>query len=349
MKPILRMLSLLLALSLCLCLCACGNANSKSPTGGVSEIPPELPPTETLPEKDTATVYGLVGPTGVGLADLMRRNEEGNTALNYTVSLATSPEEIVGKFTAGEVNFAALPTNLAATLYQKTEGGVQVLALNTGCVLHIVENGDSIHSIADLKGKTILSTGEGANPEYILRYLLTENNLDPDLDVTLDFVAENDELAAALVGGKAQVALVPEPLCSTVLRKNADLRVALSVGDEWVKTQNNSQPYMGCIVINKQFAIDFPDKVEAFLSDYKVSVETAQTDVKTVAALCEKYGIIGSAAIAEQALPRCALTCIAGAQMKDALDPYLSVLYVADPKSVGGALPDEGFYYEGFG
>ena len=346
MKPIVRLLALALSLVLCLGLCACGH--SAGPTNGVSETPPELAPTDPPAPKDTATVYGLVGPTGVGLADLMRRDETGNTALDYTIKLATSPEEIVGKFTTGEANFAALPTNLAATLYNKTDGNVQVLALNTGCVLYIVENGDSIHSVADLKGKTILSTGEGANPEYILRYLLSENNLDPDADVALDFVTENEELAAALVGEKADVALVPEPLCSTVLTKNPALRVALSVGDEWAKTQNGAVPYMGCVVINKQFAIDFPDKVEAFLSDYKVSVETAQTDVKTVAKLCESYGIIASAAIAEKALPRCALTCVTGAEMKNALDPYLSVLYVANAKSVGGKLPGEDFYYEGF-
>lgn len=346
MKTLIRLLSLTLALVLCFGLCGCNRA--ANPTDGTSEIPPELAPTDPPEPKEQATVCGLVGPTGVGLADLMRRNEEGHTALDYTITLATSPEEIVGKFTAGEVNFAALPTNLAAALYQKTEGAVQILALNTGCVLYIVENGDSIESVADLKGKTILSTGEGANPEYMLRYLLSENGLDPDNDVTLRFVAENEELAAALVGGNADVALVPEPLCSTVLQKNADLRVALSVGDEWVKTQNGAEPYMGCVVMNKQFAIDFPDKVEAFMSDYKVSVETAQTDVKTVAKLCEKYGIIGSTAIAEQALPRCALTLVTGEGMSNALDPYLSVLFVADPKSVGGKLPNEDFYYEGF-
>ncbi len=349
MKLTIRILSLLLTLALCLTLCACNAGSGKNdPSNEVSDNLPELPPTDPPQEKDTATVCGLVGPTGVGLADLMRRNDEGTTALNYTVSLATSPEEIVGKITAGEVNFAALPTNLAATLFQKTEGSIQVLALNTGCVLYIVENGDSIHSVADLKGKTILSTGEGANPEFILRYLLAENGLDPDTDVTLNFVAENDELAAALVGGNADIALVPEPLCTTVLSKNATLRIALSIGDEWVKTKNNAEPYMGCIVINTQYAIDFPGIVEAFISDYKVSVETAQTDVKTVASLCEKYNIIGSAVIAEQAIPRCALTCICGKDMANALDPYLSVLFAADPKSVGGKLPGEGFYYEGF-
>lgn len=347
MKTHTRMLALTLALALCLTLCAC-HRNPAADTG-VSEIPPALAPTEpTTVEREHATVYGLVGPTGVGLADLMHRNEQKSSALDYTICLATSPEEIVGKLTTGEANFAALPTNLAATLYQKTDGAVQVLALNTGCVLYIVENGNSIHSIADLKGKTVLSTGEGANPEYIFRYLLSENGLDPDSDVTLDFVAENDELAAALVSGNADVALVPEPLCSTVLAKNADLRVALSLGDEWINAQNGAAPYMGCIVVNAQYAVDLPGNVEAFLSDYKVSVEAAQTNVKAVAGWCEQYGIIGSAAIAEQAIPRCAITCVTGKGMAPFLDPYLSVLFTADPKSVGGALPDEGFYYEGF-
>ena len=344
MKSITRILALLLTLALCLTLCACNHAPEKS--DDTFSGTPELPPAESdTTEKESATVYGLVGPTGVGLADLIRRNGEGNTGLNYTVELATTPEEIVGKLTTGETDFAAMPTNLAATLYQKTNGAIQVLALNTGCVLYVVENGDRIHSMADLKGKTVLSTGEGANPEFLMRYLLSENNLEED--VTLEFVAENEEMAAKLVSGEADIALVPEPLCSTVLSKNTDLRVALSLGDEWVKTQNNSTPYMGCVVVNKQFAIDFPNRVEAFLADYKVSVEAAQTDVKTVAALCEQYGIVASAAIAEKALPRCALTCVTGGDMPNALDPYLSVLFTADPKSVGGKLPDNGFYYQG--
>ncbi len=342
MKSTARILALFLTFALCLTLCACNR--DPSPNDGVSGELPGLPPEETAAtEKEPATVYGLVGPTGVGLADLIRRNSEGNTGLNYTVNLATTPEEIVGKLTTGETDFAALPTNLAAKLYQKTNGAIQVLALNTGCVLYIVENGNQIHSMADLKGKTILSTGEGANPEYLMRYLLAENNLEDD--VTLEFVAENEEMAAKLVSGNADVALVPEPLCSTVLAKNADLRVALSLGDEWVKTQNNSTPYMGCVVVNKQFAIDFPNRVEAFLADYKVSVETAQTNVKTVSSLCEQYGIVASATIAEEALPRCALTCVTGGDMANALEPYLSVLLTADPKSVGDKLPDSDFYY----
>lgn len=324
MKPLTRLLTLLLTLALCLGTCACHQT------------------ADTPAAKPTAAVCGLAGPTGVGLADLMHRNETGDTALSYTVTLATSPEEIVGKLTAGEVDFAALPTNLAATLYKKTNSGIKVLALCTGCVLYVVENGDSIHTVADLKGKTVFSAGEGANPEYILRHLLSQNGLDPDTDVTLNFVAENDELASALIGGKADVALVPEPLCSTVLQKNPALRVALSVGDAW----NGAVPYMGCIAVRTAVANESPAVVQAFLDDYKTSVETATADPKSVAALCEQYGIISKAAIAEKALPRCALTCITGGEMRPALDPYLSVMFAADPKSVGGALPDKEFYYE---
>jgi len=321
MKPLFRAFALVAALALCLCLCACGTT-----------------------EKETAAVCGLVGPTGVGLASLMNQNDNGAASLDYTVSLATSPEEIVGKLTTGEVDFAALPTNLAAALYQKTSGGVRLLALCTGCVLYVVENGDTIHSVADLKGKTILSTGEGANPEYILRALLTANGLNPDTDVTLQFVAENDEMAAALVKGTASVALVPEPLCSTVLAKNTALRVALSVGDEWEQT-GDAAPYMGCVVVRTAFADDHPEAVAAFLADYNASITAAQTDEDTVAALCETYSIIGSKAVAKTALARCALTCLTGNAMQPALEPYLSVLLSANPKAVGGTLPDKEFYY----
>lgn len=341
MKNVKMWISVCLTVALlALCLCGCGE------TGTTESTPASEPESSVVPaEKETANVVGIVGPTGVGLVGLMQDQEDGKTQVDYTFALETAPDSVVAKVTSGEADIAAVPTNLAASLYKKTNGGVKMLAINTEGVLYFVENGDSISSVADLRGKTIYSTGQGANPEYILRYLLTQNGLDPDTDVTIEFLTENEELAAKLIKGEAEVALVPEPLCTTVQTKNPDLRVALSVNDEWAKIGEGSTLLMGCVIARTAYIEAHPQAVAAFLKEYGASVEKAKSDISGTAELCEKYGVIAAKAIAEKALPRCNLTFLFGADMKPAIEGYFKVLFDANPKSIGGQLPDTAFYY----
>lgn len=326
---------------LALCLCGCGETGTGTASEPASAAESSLQPAA----RETASVVGIIGPTGVGLTHLMKAQEDGNTQVDYTFALESAPDSVVAKITSGEADIAAVPTNLAASLYQKTNGGVKMLAINTQGVLYFVENGATVSSVADLKGKTIYSTGQGANPEYILRYLLTKNGIDPDEDVTLEFLTENEELAAKLVKGEAQVALVPEPLCTTVLTKNADLRVAFSANDAWAETGADSSLLMGCVIARTEYIDAHPQAIAAFLEEYKASIEKAKTDLPGTAALCEQYGVIPAAAIAEKALPRCNLTFLAGADMQPAIEGYFDVLFNANPKSIGGKLPDAALYY----
>ncbi len=299
-------------------------------------------------QKDTTGIRAAVikGPTGIGMASLMKRTGDGKAACDCTFTLASSPDEVVPKLVTGEVDLAAVPTNLAASLYQKTEGGVKMIAVNTLGVLSVLERGETVKTAADLKGKTILSTGQGANPEYILRFVLTENGLDPDRDVKIEFVGTNDELTAALVSGKTDLAMVPEPAATTVLTKAPDLRRALSMNDEWEKICPDADLMMGCVVVRTDFLAEHEDTVKTFLKEYEKSVK-ACADVKTVAALCEEYGIIPSAAIAEAAIPVSNVTFVAGKEMKERIEGYYRILSDGNPASIGGVIPDENFYYLG--
>lgn len=341
MKNVKRWMSVCAVVALlALCLCGCGE------TGTTESTPESAPESSVAPAvKETANVVGLVGPTGVGLVGLMQDQEAGNTQVDYTFTLETAPDSVVAKVSSGEVDIAAVPTNLAVSLYNKTNGGVKMLAINTEGVLYVVENGESITSVADLKGKTIYSTGQGANPEYVLRYLLTQNGIDPDTDVTIEFLTENEELAAKLAKGEAEVALVPEPLCTTVLTKNEALRVALSASDAWTETGADSTLLMGCVIARTEYIEAHPQAVATFLSEYKASIERAKSDIPGTAELCEQFGVIAAKAIAEKALPRCNLTFLSGADMKPAIEGYYQVLFDANPKSIGGKLPDDAFYY----
>lgn len=334
--------------ALCAALLLAGTLLSGCSDGTETSSAASVPSTSSQAEKTKVNVYGLKGPTGIGLVNLWKAGEDGTALNDYKVEALASPDDAVAKISNKEADIAAIPTNLAATLYQKTGGTIQVLAVNTLGVLHIVENGDTIQKVSDLKGKTIYSTGQGSNPEYVLNYVLRENGLDPEKDVTVKFVTENDELATKLATGEAEIAMVPEPVVTTTLSKNADLRVALDMTKEWEAVAGDkSALMMGCVVGRKEFIEQNPQAVKDFLTEYKVSVEKALDDIDGTAALCETYGIIPKAAVAKQAIPRCNLTYVDGADMKEQLGGYLKVLFDADPKSVGGTMPDDNFYYLG--
>ena len=300
-------------------------------------------------EKLTIQVAALKGPTALGMMDLMEKGEAGETANNYEFTLAGAPDELTGKIIQGELDIAAVPTNLAAVLYNKTQGQVQLAALNTLGVLYVVENGDTIHSVADLKGKTIYATGKGSTPEYALNYFLAQNGLPPGVDVTVEYKSEHAELATLLAAGEADIALLPQPFVTSVLTQNDQIRVALDLTEEWNKVSGGSVLTMGGVIVQKAFAQEHPEALQAFLEEYKASVDFVNdsANLEQAGALAEKYGIIAKAAMAQKAIPECNIVFIAGEEMKSQVAGFFQVLFEADPQSVGGQVPDEGIYYLG--
>lgn len=291
-------------------------------------------------------IAGLKGPTTMGLVNLLDMEQQGTAALDYDLQLYGTADEIVPGLIKGELDMAAIPANLAAALYQKTKGGIQVMAVNTLGVLYVVEKGDTVHSMADLAGRTILSTGKGTTPEYLLRYLLEKNGLDPDKDVKIQYCSEATEVTAQMAAAqKDAIAVLPQPYVTAVGMKDPSLRVALDLTAEWDKV-SDSQLVTGVTVVRTQYAQEHPDVVEAFLQEYAQSVRTANTDLDRTAALCEQQGVVAKAAIAKKALPACNIVCRTGDEMQKDVSAYLSVLCAADPAAVGGKLPDEGFYWK---
>lgn len=291
-------------------------------------------------------IAGLKGPTTMGLVNLLDMEQQGTAALDYDLQLYGTADEIVPGLIKGELDMAAIPANLAAALYQKTKGGIQVMAVNTLGVLYVVEKGDTVHSMADLAGRAILSTGKGTTPEYLLRYLLEKNGLDPDKDVKIQYCSEATEVTAQMAAAqKDAIAVLPQPYVTAAGMKDPSLRVALDLTAEWDKV-SDSQLVTGVTVVRTQYAQEHPDVVEAFLQEYAQSVRTANTDLDRTAALCEQQGVVAKAAIAKKALPACNIVCRTGDEMQKDVSAYLSVLCAADPAAVGGKLPDEGFYWK---
>ena len=293
-------------------------------------------------EKAELNVVAMTGPTGIGMVKLMSDSEAGETDVNYTFELVGAADEITGKIVNGDVDIAAVPCNLASVLYNKTEGAISVLAVNTKGVLYILEKGgESIQSVADLAGKTIVSTGKGTTPEYTLNYLLTSNGLDPENDVTIEYKSEATEVVAALKQGLCDVAMLPQPMVTAAMAQVEGLRVALDVTEEWANIQGEGGTDLitGCVIVRNE------DAVDTFLKEYKASIEYVNANVVDAAQLVADYGIIANAAIAEKAIPACNIVFMGGEDMKANMEGYLGVLAQANPKAVGGALPDAAFYY----
>lgn len=338
MKKSAKILSLLLSLALVFSFAGC-NSKNKTTTSESSNSSKEQSYTAV-----DMSVACLKGPTGVGMAKLMADSESKKTANNYTFTVASAADEISGKIISGEINIASVPTNLAAKLYKKTEGKITMLAVNTLGVLSVISSDESVKSVADLKGKTIYSTGEGSNPEYILKYILSKNNLEAGKDVTVKFLATNDQLIAALVSGEAEIAMVPEPAATTVLTKKDTLKRAFQINDEWEKV-SDSKLMMGCVVALGSYVNENKAAVDKFLEEYKASIEFANKNIDDTAAACEKYTIVPAAAIAKAAIPSCNVTFVDGKTMKESIKGYFDVLLSFDKTSIGGALPDDDFYY----
>lgn len=298
--------------------------------------------TEAKPEQ--IRVYTLMGPTGMGMAKLISDNKESKTKQTYTFNIASAPDQISAEVIKGDFEIAAVPVNLASVLYNKTEGKIAVAGVNTLGVLYVLENGNTINSVANLKGKKIYATGQGANPEYTLRYILTKNGIDPDNDVTIEYLAEHAELATQMASGDVVLGMLPEPNVTSVLLNNKDVRIALDLTAEWRKVAD-TELVQGCIIVNKEFAEKYPQALKTFLEEYKASVDYVNNNVDDAAAMIEAAGIVPKAAVAKKALPNCNIVLVEGAEMKASVSAMLNVLFEAAPKSVGGKLPDDAFYY----
>ena len=369
-----RLIALLLGLALMIGLTACKTTNDPQETNKIpdvtadqSETPdstpdatpeatPEPTPEHTADVGDTVPVRFAVlsGPTGVGAAKLLADNEAGVSNNTYEVTVATDNSEIAAKLTNGELDIACMASNVAANLYNKTNGGIQALCLSTLGVLYVLEGGEKgftpvVSGMADLDGETIYATGQGANPEYVLDYLLSANDLDPDKDVEIVWKTAA-EVQTALLTGETRFAMLPVPAATAVLiqaQKNEarDVHSVLDLTEEWNNVTDSGVLTMTTVVVRTAFAQEHPELVEAFLEEYGASIEYVNENVDEAAKLVVQFGIVPAEPIAKRAIPDCNLVFVTGAQMRDQIQGYYQVLYMADPASIGGGIPDDAFYY----
>lgn len=313
-------------------------------TGCTSDDPAPTETTSVTEEPVTIRVGAMTGPTAMGMVKLMDESDKGESANKYEFSLKTEASAFAPALTKGEIDIAAVPANLASVLYNNTDGGVKVLAVCATGVLYIVERGDSIKSFANLAGKKLYATGEGATPEFALRYLLKANGLEGDKAPTIQWCADTTEALSYISKDAGAIAMLPQPFVTAAQTKVEGLKVAIDLNEEWQKQNDGASMATGVIVARTEFAEKYPQQLEKFMQEYAESVKFVNENTEQAAQLIGNYEIV-KAPIALKALPYCNICCLTGDELRQCLNGYLSALYNMNPQSVGGKLPDDGLYY----
>lgn len=353
-----KRISIVLAslLALALALAGCSGASGTEPSAGASDTPSSsqaIASSSEPAEKPTVHIAGLKGATTIGMLRMLEQAKAGEGEVDYDFAMYGTPDEIVPKLVQGELDAAAIPANLASVLYNNPGADVQVVAINTLGVLYVVETGESIQSVEDLRGKTVYSTGKGTTPELAFNYILRQNGLDPETDLTVEYKSESTEVAAILAEANDAVAVLPQPYVSAVQMQNERVRMALDLSAEWdvVSTGADGVPessmVTGVLVVRTAFAEENPDTMAAMLAEYEASIDWAIANPEQAAPLVVEYGIVEKEPVAQRALPYINIAYIAGDEMETALGGYLEALFEQNPQFVGGALPGEDFYYKG--
>ncbi|MBQ2105460.1 MAG: ABC transporter substrate-binding protein [Lachnospiraceae bacterium] len=313
---------------------------------------PETTAAETTVAEDpaddvTIRVAGLKGPTTMGLVKLIDDDANGTTENDYEFTMVTAADELTALVAGGKVDIALLPANVASVLYNKTKGNVAVIDINTLGVLYLVSGDSSISTVDQLKGKTVYLPGKGTTPDYSLRYVLSAAGLSEE-DVTLEFKSEAAEVASVLAEDPNAVGLLPQPFVTAAMAQNDKLSMVMDLAALWDSFQpeeGGSRLVTGATIVNKAFLEENSDLVDIFLDEHEASIAFTETNPDAAAELIAAQGIVAKAPIAKKALPYCNVEFISGEEMKEALSGYLNVLFDQNPASVGGALPDDAFYY----
>jgi len=334
---------IILMLACTLLFVACSTESKQN--NNQATVPAKKVTTPAKEDKININIAALKGPTAVGMVKVMEDAVAGKTVNNYNFKIAGAAEELTVGIVKGDIDIAAVPCNLASVLYNKTKGAIKLAGINTLGVLYIVETGNTIKSVEDLKGKTIYSTGLGTTPQYTLNYLLTSHGIDPEKDVTIEYKTEPTEVASLLEKSDNAIAMLPQPYVTTVMMKNNKVHIALNVADEWDKvSKDGSSVVTGVVVVNTQFLEKNKEAFDAFMSEYAASATYVNSNIDAASTLVEKFDIFKAAPM-KKALPYCNITLIQGENMKTKVNGYLTALFKQDPKAVGGKLPEDNFYY----
>jgi NitT/TauT family transport system substrate-binding protein len=313
-----------------------------------SKAPETTKATEAAAKKTEPISIKVAAPTGAPTLSMIKMIKE-QPALGEQVQVSyesiKSPDLVASRIISGEIDIAVVPTNLAATLYNKG-ADYKLAAASVWGILYVIGN-EKIESWEDLRGKEIHTMGRGLTPDILLRYLLTKNGLDPEKDVKLTYMGEATELASTYIAGKSAISVIPEPALANVMLKKPDTLILLDLQKEWAKLNPDASSYPQASLIIKNDLIEKnPEFVETFLQEYEKSIDWLASNGETAGTYSEdlQTGISKQAVI--NGLQRSNIYYRDSKDAKEAIDKYMKILLDYSPEVIGGKLPDEGFYLE---
>lgn len=297
----------------------------------------------------TVRIGVLAGPSGLGLAKLISDPPALAEGISCTFEVAGSVDALLPKLVNGDLDIGILPPNVAAKLYNVNPSSVVAAAVVGNGMVSLVTRDSTIRSITDLRGKTVSVAGQGATPEYVMRALLASSGMPAD-SVTLDFSIPTPNIAAALVSDKIEYALLPEPFATVAVMNGkagaAPVYKALSMRQIWSDSGLGDDFPMTLCVAASKFSREYPELTRSFLELYRDSIAWTVENPAEAGTLAEGAGLGLKAAIASNAIPACNFIFVNAADGKAGIESLLSAFLNFSPASVGGKLPDEGFYFK---
>ena len=321
--------------------CNNGPAETPTPDENAEETPmPEEPASEPV----NVTIAGLKGPTSIGMIKMIDEKALKSDKYNVEYIQESAPDSLTGKIINGDIQISSVPINLASVLYNKTQGKVQLLAVNTIGNLYIVGTED-ISSVSQLEGKTLGMSAKGSTPDFAMNYILKQAGLEGKTE--LNYALDHATLAQSVIAEDTRVALLPQPFVTQTTLKNPNVKMLIDLNEAWNDaTGGKSELFTGCIIINKEFAENNPEFVDEFLKQYENSVNWVLKNQKEASVLTAKHEIMPDAVLVEKALPYCGITFRKAAEAKESLNNFYQILFDSNPASVGGSMPDDEFYFK---
>ncbi|AIY82756.1 MAG: ABC transporter substrate-binding protein [Clostridium baratii] len=285
------------------------------------------------------------GLPAMSAAKLINDNKEIEKGIKVNYTIEKTPETLVTDVMKGEADIAIVPSNVAATQYNKGAG--YKIAATTGWGSFYLVSTEKINNIKELKGKDIYNIGKGLTPDIVTKDVLNKLGLDTNKDVTFSYLNGVTELAPTILSGKAKFAVIPEPALSQVLAKKPDLNIVMNINDEWKKLNKTEYGFPQATVIVKEDLIkNNKEFVDKFLDELKESVNFAVDNKDKIGEICSKIGVSANKDIIGKAMEKANLKYVPIKDSKNEYNTYFKKLYDFDKKSVGGKIPNEGIYME---
>jgi NitT/TauT family transport system substrate-binding protein len=265
------------------------------------------------------------------------------------------PDQLRVLALGGKADFVAMPTNVAANLYNRGVG-LKLLNVSVWGSLWLVSRDKNAKTLADFRGREIAMPFRADMPDIVFGLLAEKQGLDVKKDFQLRYVASPLDAMQLLVSRRVDHALLSEPAVSMALRKTHSFPVSLVAPDlyrsanlqqEWGRLfQREARiPQAGIAAIGQAV---HDEKLQArVMAAYEQSLLWCQKNpLKCGEMVARRIEQLSPEAVADS-LAVSQTRHVTATVAKPELEFFFAQLHAKNPALVGGKLPADGFYGAG--